>query len=135
MDIDSTDRITAKGCVVYEIHFNWMGIDRGVGTKEGGYSIRYVESEDTKQGREGAVEQALDSILEFLSEATLAKMDKAPIVSLCTKHPSWKWLKENRKLGTPRGPTAEPDGKVMRDEKRSKVVEDALDYLEDLGLA
>ena len=135
--IQDFDRQTLEGNVVYEIHFSWMGIDRGVGSKEGGYSIRYVESENSKQGRESAIEAALDDIFTYFSQEALSKMVRPPNTSHVVKHPSWEWLHEHKKLRLPKGGRTKnvSSNKVMRGEQRSSGMENALDYLEEIGLA
>ena len=131
--INPQTKITGKNNVVYEIHYNWMGVDRGMGKGEGGYTIHFVEESNTDEGRLRAIEGALDDSLTYYSQEAIEKMDAPPINSLCTKHlDGWEGLAKTRNLGKPRG-IDNSKNQIMRTEKRTNKMENALDYLEDLG--
>ncbi len=113
-------RKTKDGCVVFELHFSH--------DKPGGWSIRFVESEPTKEGRQLAIDMVLADIYKDFSDEELSSLDEPKLQSL-QEHPSWEWLEKNRGI---LGPEPEADKPAIRGPKRSERLEAALDFLEGL---
>jgi hypothetical protein len=124
--INSTNRDTVIGNCIYEIHYK-HGISKT--DNSGGWSIRFVESRNTPEGRVNAIDAALEDVYQFYPEALLED-EPTPIMTSCTKHKSWKWLRDQRKLGYPKN-NHKPS---IRGAKVAPQLQMALDAMEKLGI-
>lgn len=126
-NINTLDAETQPGNCIYEIHYLFKP-DRHT---HGGYSIRFIEAEDTPTGCDAAAVDVLEDTLRFFSDTAVAEME-IPHMTLCRRHISWEALKKSRQIRTPATTARSPGGRVMRAEKRHPKIEDMLDILEDL---
>ncbi len=120
MTINALDKTTDPGNCVWEIHHQHYDSPNA----GGGWSTRFVEVPDTKEGYEQATLAALEDVYAYYTEEMLAVEPEARLTN-SFKHPSWESLKKNRDV---RGPL---NGNKMRGPKRHGVMEDLLEAWEE----